>query len=144
MEQRVSLITLGVEDLDRAAAFYESLGWKRTPMPGEAVIWFDLIGQSLGLYSRRALAEEIGIDPESVGGFSGMTLACNVRDKAEVPAILASAEAAGGKVLKSAQDVFWGGFHGYFADLDGHVWEVAWNPFSPLGPNGEFQVGGAD
>ncbi len=142
MEQRVSLITLGVEDLDRAAGFYEALGWTRVESPG-GVIAFDLIGQTLGLYPKAALAEEMGLAADEIGGFSGLTLAYNVRHKDEVAPLLAAAKEAGGRVLKPAQDVFWGGFHGYFADPDGHVWEVAYNPFSPLGPGGEFQWAGA-
>ncbi|MFV2053556.1 VOC family protein [Aliiroseovarius sp. YM-037] len=142
MEQRVSLITLGVEDIDRAAGFYEALGWKRVDCP-DGVIAFDLIGQTLGLYPKQSLAEELGIDVSDIGGFSGQTLGHNVRDKADVAPLLAKAEAAGARILKPAQDVFWGGHHGYFADPDGHVWEVAHNPFSPLGAGGEFQWNGA-
>ena len=138
MEQRVSLITLSVSDLDRAAGFYEALGWTRVDSP-DGVVAFDLIGQTLGLYPRDAMAEELGIDPAEITGFSGVTLAHNLRDKSEVAPLLARAETAGGRIVKPAQDVFWGGHHGYFADPDGHIWEVAHNPFSPLGPNGEFQ-----
>jgi catechol 2,3-dioxygenase-like lactoylglutathione lyase family enzyme len=141
MEQRVSLITLAVTDLDRAAGFYAALGWQRTgDDPG--IVTFDLIGQALGLYPRAAMAKELGIDEAEIGGFSGVTLAHNVRSRDEVAAVLAAAETAGGMILKPAQDVFWGGHHGYFRDPDGHVWEVAHNPFSPLGPRGEFQWGG--
>ena len=131
MEQRVSLITLGVADMDRAAAFYEALGWSRTESP-DGVIAFDMIGQTLGLYPKSALAAELGIDEGSIGGFSGIALAHNVRAKEDVAKVLAAVEAAGGKVLKQAQDVFWGGHHGYFSDPDGHIFEVAHNPFSPL------------
>ncbi|WP_298257004.1 VOC family protein [uncultured Litoreibacter sp.] len=131
MEQRISLITLAVADLTLAADFYEALGWTRTPSP-DGVVAFDMVGQTLGLYSASGLAKELGIDVAGIGGFSGVTLAHNVREKGEVAQVLADAERAGGKVLKPAQDVFWGGHHGYFSDLDGHVWEVAYNPFSPL------------
>ncbi len=136
-EQRVSLITLAVEDMDRAAAFYEALGWQRVESQ-DGVIAFDLIGQTLGLYPRAALAEETGL-PEEVLRAGGMTLAYNVRDKAEVAPLLARAVAAGGRLLKPAQDVFWGGHHGYFTDPDGHIWEVAHNPFSPLRADGAFR-----
>ncbi len=142
MEQRVSLITLGVADMERAAAFYEALGWTRVDSP-DGVIGFDLIGQTLGLYPRAALAEDIGVEDTGAPGFAGTTLAHNVREKEEVAPLLSRVEAAGGRILKPAQDVFWGGYHGYFADPDGHVWEVAWNPFSPLGPDGAFQWNGA-
>ena len=141
MQQRVSLITLAVADMGVAAAFYEALGWVRVDSP-DGVIAFDLIGQTLGLYPKAALADELGMDVSDISGFCGITLAHNVADKADVAPLLARAEKAGGRVVKSAQDVFWGGHHGYFADMDGHIWEVAHNPFSPLGPNGEFRWAG--
>ncbi len=141
MEQRVSLITLGVSDLARAAAFYTALGWNRVDSP-DGVVAFDLISQTLGLYPKEALAEEWGMDVNNIGGFSGITLAHNVRNKEEVAQILTQAEAAGAKILKAAADVFWGGHHGYFADPDGHVWEIAFNPFSKLGADGAFQWNG--
>jgi len=142
MEQRVSLITLAVSNMDLAAGFYEALGWTRVDSP-DGVVAFDLIGQTLGLYPRAAMAEELGINLADIGGFSGVTLAHNLREKSGVAPLLARAEAAGGRIVKPAQDVFWGGYHGYFADPDGHIWEVAHNPFSPLGPKGEFQWNGA-
>ena len=142
MEQRVSLITLGVADMIRASTFYEALGWIRTESP-DGVIGFDMIGQTLGLYPKEGLAAELGIDVESIGGFSGITLAHNVRTKEDVAKVLAAANAAGGKVWKPVQDVFWGGHHGYFSDPDGHAWEVAHNPFSPLRDwDGAFQWNG--
>lgn len=142
MEQRVSLITLAVADMDRAAAFYEALGWKSVDSP-DGVVAFDLIGQTLGLYQRAAMAEELGIPETEIGGFSGLTLAHNLRDKSEVAPLIERARNAGARILKEPQDVFWGGYHGHFVDPDGHVWEIAHNPFSPLGPNGEFQWNGA-
>lgn len=141
MEQRVSLITLGVSDMTRSAAFYTALGWTRVESP-DGVVAFDLISQTLGLYPKVALAEEWGMHVEDIGGFSGITLAHNVRAKDDVAKVLAQAEAAGAKVLKAAADVFWGGHHGYFADPDGHVWEISFNPFSKLGPDGAFQWNG--
>ena len=142
MENRVSLITLGVADLERAAAFYETLGWRREPSP-DGVIAFNLLGQTLGLYPLDKLAEDIGVPVEQLKpGGSTVSLAHNVRSPEAVAELLSAAEAAGGRVLKPAQDVFWGGHHGYFADPDGHFWEVAFNPFSPLGRNGAFQWGG--
>ena len=130
MEQRVSLITLGVRDMQAAAAFYEALGWVRVETQ-DGVIAFDLIGQTLGLYPLEKLAEDIGIDVAHLG-HGGMTLAYNTRSREDVERVLGRVEAAGGSVLKPAQEVFWGGYHGYFTDPDGHVWEVAHNPFSPL------------
>ncbi|MEH6836124.1 MULTISPECIES: VOC family protein [Falsihalocynthiibacter] len=141
MDQRVSLITLGVADMDASAAFYEGLGWTRVESP-DGVIAFDLIGQTLGLYPRAALADDLGIPVADVGGFSGVTFGHNVPQKEDVAPLLERAKQAGGTVLKPAVDVFWGGHHGFFADPDGHVWEIAHNPFSPLGPKGEFQWNG--
>ena len=140
MEQRLSLITLGARDMEALAAFYEAMGWTRVDS-ADGVIAFDLIGQTLGLYPLAALAEDIGVPIESLGR-GAITLSHYVRDKSDVAVLLARAEAAGGEVVKPASDVFWGGHHGYFADPEGHVWEVAWNPFSPLGPDGAFQWNG--
>lgn len=136
MDQRVSLITLAVADMERAAAFYSALGWSRVDSP-DGIVVFDLLGQSLGLYPRADLARDMGLS-EAELGTGAMTLACNTRSKEEVGETLAVAEAAGARVLKPAQDVFWGGHIGYFADPDGHIWEVAFNPHSPLGEDGAF------
>ncbi|KIC25640.1 MULTISPECIES: VOC family protein [unclassified Leisingera] len=140
MEQRVSLITLGVPDMEKAAAFYEALGWKRAESP-DGVIAFDLISQTLGLYPLVALAEDVGLPPEALGT-GAITLSHNTRSKEEVAQLLAAAEDAGAEVLKPAQDVFWGGHHGYFRSPDGHVWEIAFNPFSPLAEDGAFRWNG--
>lgn len=137
MEPRVSLITLGVEDVTRAAAFYAAMGWRRVDSP-EGIVVFDLLGQALGLYPRADLARDMGVAPETLGT-GAMTLAYNVRDKAEVAQVLDAARAAGAHVLREAHDVFWGGHIGYFADPEGHVWEVAHNPFSPLSAEGAFR-----
>ena len=148
MQQRVSLISLGVKNMAQSAGFYEALGWARVDSP-DGVIAFDLIGQTLGLYPLDALAKDLGLPIETLGlpietlGAGRMTLGYNVAEKAEVAAIITKAETAGGTILKPAQDVFWGGHHGYIADPEGHIWEIAHNPFSPLGPNGEFQWNGA-
>ena len=140
MQQRVSLITLGVKDMAKSAAFYEALGWARVDSP-DGVIAFDLIGQTLGLYPLADLAADLGLPVEELGA-GRMTLGYNTAEKAEVEPLMAKAEQAGGRILKPAQDVFWGGHHGYFADPGGHIWEIAHNPFSPLGPKGEFQWNG--
>lgn len=137
MDQRVSLITLGVADMAVSAAFYKALGWQEVASP-DGVVAFDLIGQTLGLYPIAALAAELGIPVEQLGR-GAVTLAHNVRSKEEVAPLLAQAEAAGGKIIKPAQDVFWGGHHGYFADPDGHLWEIAYNPFSKLRDDGAFR-----
>ena len=130
MDQRVSLITLGCRDVERARAFYTALGWQRVETP-EGIVVFDLIGQALGLYPLEDLARDMGRAPEDLGT-GAATLACNVRDRAEVAKVLAAAKAAGATILKEAHDVFWGGHIGYFADPEGHIWEIAHNPFSPL------------
>lgn len=140
MEQRVSLITLGVADMANAAAFYERMGWRRVESP-DGVVAFDLIGQTLGLYSLAALAEDIGV-AEGTLGRGAATLGYNVRTKEEVDDVLQRAKVAGATILKPAQAVFWGGYHGYFADPEGHVWEVAHNPFSPLAEDGAFRWNG--
>ena len=127
MEQRVSLITLGVADLGRAARFYEEgLGWKRgndTP----DVVFFQGPGMIIALWPRAQLAEDASI-PARGSGFAGIALAYNTRTREEVNAVLAGAEAAGGHLVKPAADTFWGGYSGYFTDPDGHLWEVAFNP----------------
>ncbi|MEZ5876262.1 MAG: VOC family protein [Tepidamorphaceae bacterium] len=139
MEQRVSLITLGVGDLMAAARFYESgLGWKRANSePG--IVFFQLPGMVLGLWSRKDLAEEAGVE-DSGAGFSGMALAYNARSREEVDRVLDEAAAAGATLLKRAREVFWGGYLGYFRDPDGHVWEVAHNPFWTIAEDGSLRM----
>lgn len=122
--------------MESAAAFYEALGWQRAESP-DGVIAFDLISQTLGLYPLAALAAEIGL-PEAELGTGAVTLSHNTRSKEDVAVLLTAAEAAGAEVLKPAQDVFWGGHHGYFRSPDGHIWEIAFNPFSELAGNGAF------
>jgi len=125
MEQRVSLITLGVKDLDRSLRFYQALGWKRGNKDA-GVVFFQLPGFILALWSRAALVEDAGIADGN--GFGGMALAYNARSRSETDATLNEAVAAGARLLKAAQETPWGGYSGYFADPDGHVWEVAPNP----------------
>lgn len=138
---RISLITLGVRDLARARRFYESgLGWKPSSASNEDVVFFQLAGGvGLGLFSRKSLAEDAHIS-EIGSGFGGMTLAQNLESKTEVDRVMAIAVAAGGTLLKAAEDVFWGGYSGYFADPDGHAWEIAWNPFFPLSADGGIML----
>ncbi len=140
MEQRVSLITVGVEDVETAAEFYERLGWKRVDSP-DGVIAFDLIGQTFGLYPLAALADEMGVDIGTLGR-GALTLSHNCHSKEDVNAILDKAEGAGAEILKPAADVFWGGYHGYFRAPEGTIWEIAFNPFSQLGPDGAFRWNG--
>ena len=124
---RLSLVTLGVDDVDRAARFYEALGMKRHMRHLEGVAFFDAGGVVFSVFGRTALASDASLE-DSKPGFSGIALAFNVQNEAAVDATLAAAAKAGGKILKEAQRAFWGGWHGYFADLDGHPWEVAHNP----------------
>lgn len=139
MEQRLSLVTLGVADLETSRRFYERLGWTAS---GEfpTAIFFQLNGIVLGLYSRSALAEEARLD-DGGSGFGGIALAYNARSKDEVDAVLKEAEHAGATILKLAEDVFWGGYSGYFADPDGHPWEVAWNPTWDITAEGNIRMG---
>jgi uncharacterized protein len=139
MEQRLSVVTLGVADLERSRRFYEEgLGWRRANASDE-VVFYQVGGMVLALYPRGALAEDAHLSAEG-SGFGGITLAYNARDRQEVDAVLAEAAAAGATILKPAQDVFWGGYSGYFADLDGHPWEVAWNPHWTLGDDGSVRI----
>ena len=143
MDQRMTMITLGVRDLARARKFYETLGWTAREAGGGDIVFFQLQGSVLGLYPRQALAEDAALrDDAPDAQFGGIALAYNGRNKAEVDRVLAEAAAAGAKILKPAQDVFWGGYSGYFADLDGHPWEVAFNPHWPLETDGSLKMKG--
>ena len=129
MEQRLSLITLGVRDLARSRAFYaDGMGWTPSELSNENIVFFQCPGVVFGLYGRDTLAEDAALDNADGSGFRGVTLAYNTRSKDEVDAVLAHAETIGAKIAKPAKDEFWGGYSGYFADPDGHLWEVAWNP----------------
>ncbi|WP_034491430.1 VOC family protein [Afifella pfennigii] len=137
----MSVVTLGVADLARARRFYEEgLGWRRGNSEAE-VAFYQLNGMVLALYPSRSLAADAGIAPEA-SGFAGITLAYNGRSREEVDVVIAEAEAAGAIVVKRRQEVFWGGYSGYFADLDGHVWEVAFNPFWSLDEAGHVSLAG--
>jgi len=138
MEQRLSLITLGVADLVVARTFYETLGWRALPQSNETVAFFQCGGIVFALFGRNALAEDANLAPHGEG-FSGFALAHNVREKDEVDTLLAEAEAAGGKIARRGSDAFWGGYTGYFSDPDGHLWEVAWNPGGVIGADGSFR-----
>jgi catechol 2,3-dioxygenase-like lactoylglutathione lyase family enzyme len=125
MDQRVSLVTLGVADLDRSRRFYEGLGWKRGNRDA-GVVFFQVPGGVLALWDRMALAAETGL--QDGGGFGGIALAYNARSRAEVDAVIGEAERAGAHILRRPAETFWGGYSGYFADPDRHPWEVAHNP----------------
>ncbi len=130
MEQRLSLVTLGVSDLERAVAFYERLGWQRKGNAYEGVAFFEAGGAVLALYPRTALAAEAGIELADGGG--NLTLAHNVRSRAEVVLVAAAMQAAGGTLLKAPEAQSWGGYSGFVADPDGFVWEICHNPVFPL------------
>ena len=132
--QRVTLITLGVDDLERSRAFYRALGWQPAEELPE-VTFFRMKGFRLGLFGKEALAKDQG-RPGAGLGTGAMTLALNHRSEAEVDTAFAAAISAGATALKKPAKVFWGGYSGYYADPDGHVWEVAHNPYWPLGEDG--------
>lgn len=143
MEARVSIVTLGVSDLGRAVAFYrDGLGWPLSAgASNEEIVFFKTGGTVLALYPRDELAADANVEDDSRSdGFSGFTLAQNVDDKEQVSRILREAEAAGAAIVKEAQDVFWGGYSGYFADPDGHLWEVAWNPYVAFAEDGGLEL----
>jgi catechol 2,3-dioxygenase-like lactoylglutathione lyase family enzyme len=135
MEQRLTLVTLGVADLDRAITFYDALGWRRSVKDAPGIAFYQTGSIAFGLYPRAELAKDAGVSPDG-GGFRSFALAHNLRTREEVDATLAEAEAAGATVIKPAEVAFWGGYSGYFADPDGFLWEVAWNPGFPLDENG--------
>ncbi len=129
MTLRPHVITLGVSDFQRALTFYrDGLGWLASSASQGDIAFFQMGGVVLALYPRDELAKDATISADG-SGFSGVTLSYNTRSKGEVEETLALAERLGGKIVKPAQDVFWGGYHGYFTDPDGYLWEVAWNPF---------------
>ena len=128
MTANISIVTLGVEDLAAATAFYEKLGWRNSSASQESVTFLQGHSVVLGLYGRNDLAEDIGVDPAG-SGFRGASLALNLPDRAGVDRFFAHAVSCGARATKQPQDVFWGGYSGYFSDLDGHLWEVAHNPF---------------
>lgn len=137
MDSRINIITLGVEDLARSLRFYrDGLGWQISKVSNENIAFIPMGGIVLALYGRQALAEDAKL-PAPGSGFAGFTLAQNVASKEAVLEALEKAQAAGGTILKPAQDVFWGGYSGYFADPDGFAWEVAWNPHLTLNESGQ-------
>jgi catechol 2,3-dioxygenase-like lactoylglutathione lyase family enzyme len=142
MEPRISLITLGVADVARSRRFYEALGWRASGASQESVAFFQLGGLALGLFGRASLAEDAGLAETEPGapGFGGIALAQNVRSPEAVDALLAEAERAGARILRPARKVFWGGYSGYFADPDGHPWEIAWNPGFAIEADGSLRL----
>ena len=135
---RLTLVTLGVADMAVAVAFYDRLGWRRSRAhdPGE-VAFYQLDNLVLSLFPRAHLAADAQV-PDTPAGFGGVTLALNQDSEAAVDAVLAEAVEAGATLLKPGQNVFWGGYSGYFADPNGHPWEVAYNPFLPFDEAGRL------
>ena len=135
--QRLSILTLGVADLTASTAFYESLGWRRSGSSMDAITMFQLEGSVLALYQREALAEDAQV-PAQGSGFRGVTMALNCADAAEVDSVFAQWVAAGATAQVAPHRAFWGGYSSYVADPDGHLWELAHNPYSEIGPDGRL------
>jgi uncharacterized protein len=138
VEQRLSLVTLGVRDLARARAFYEALGWKTGAKPDDDVVFFQSGGMIVALWGRDQLAEDSAV--EDGGGWGGVTFAHNVRSPEEVDAVLAEAERAGAAIPRKGGKTFWGGYSGVFIDPDGHPWEVAHNPSWTIAEDGSVRL----
>ncbi len=139
MRQTLSFITLGVADLTRSRAFYRALGWRESASSQDAVAFFQAGGVVFALFGRAALAEDAAV-PAAGGGFPGFALAHNVESEAAVDAVLAEAVAAGATLARPGEKAFWGGYRGYFADPDGFLWEVCYNPYFPLDAAGRVQL----
>jgi uncharacterized protein len=138
MDQRLSLITLGVSDLPRARAFYEGLGWTTRAAPGDDVAFFQAGGMVVALWGREQLAEDSGV--EDNGGWGGITLAYNTRSNEEVDSVIEEARAAGAAIPREPGETFWGGYSAMFVDPDGHPWEVAHNPRWTITPDGATKL----
>jgi hypothetical protein len=138
VEQRLSLITLGVSDLARARAFYEALGWKSGAAPADDVVFFQAGCMIVALWDRARLAEDTVVEDD--GGWAGITLAYNTRSQEEVDAVLAEARAAGGTIARPGAETFWGGYSGVFVDPEGHAWEIAHNPRWTIGDDGAITL----
>ncbi len=139
MEQRISIVTLGVSDLNRSRMFYERLGWRRSMPDNEGIVFFQAGGMALALYPQEELAKDANVSPDGQG-FRDLTLAYNARSRADVDSVIEEAKAAGAHILKPAQEAFWGGYSGYFSDPDGFLWEVAWNPLFPIAEDGSIKI----
>ena len=140
MEQRLSLVTLGVSDLRRAIDFYENvLGWKKAESP-DGVAFFDLNGIIFGLFPHSELANDMKTLAQTLPGYRGFTLALNLRNKDEVDRLFAELRDKGVSIIKPPEQVFWGGYSGYFADIEGNHWEVAFNPFWSVLADGRMSM----
>lgn len=142
MDQRISLITLGVADLERSTDFYSALGWRAAPSDAEDVVFFQAGGIVVALWDRSSLAEDSSV--RDAGGWGGVTIAYNTSSPGEVDAVLAEAEAAGARIGRWGTETFWGGYSGVFVDPDGHPWEVAHNPYWRITEDGRTLMGPAE
>ena len=140
MEQRLSLITLGVRDLEKSIRFYEGLGWKRSLEDAAGVAFFQLGGIGLSLYPMPELAADAGVADDAAATFRGIALAHNVRSREEVDALFDAMTQLGARVVRPPESKPWGGYSGYVADPDEHLWEIAWNPGFPLDDAGNLQI----
>jgi len=139
VEQRLSLVTLGVSDLGRARAFYEALGWRSNAAAEDDVVFFQAVGMIVALWGREQLAEDSGV--EDSGGWGGITPAYNTRSPEEVDAVIEEARAAGARIAREPAATFWGGYSAAFVDPDGHAWEVAHNPHWRVADDGSVTLG---
>ena len=137
---RISIVTLGVSDLARSSEFYAALGWRKSDASQDAIAWFHTADSVLGLFATEDLARDANADPRHHPGFRGVTLAINLESPEAVDQAMAAAVAAGATVQKPATAADWGGYSGYFADPDGHLWELAHNPFFPLTKEGRLDL----
>lgn len=144
-DARVTLITLAVDDLERAATFYAALGWERTSAGNESIVFLQGERMVLSLFGRRDLAKDVGISMEGNAPYPNVTLAINMETEKAVDRLFDKAVGAGARALKTPEPAFWGGYSGYFSDLDGHLWELAYNPFFRLTKKGHIDLlkGGA-
>lgn len=139
MRQKLNLITLGTIDFEKSVKFFEKLGWKKSEMSVESLALFPLGGITLALHPRHELAADAQ-QPDTAAGFAGITFSINAKKESEVDAILVEVVKAGGTLVKPAQKVYWGGYSGYFKDLDGHLFEVAFNPFWELDEEDNLKI----
>lgn len=137
LDRRITMVSLGVADVARSTTFYEKLGWSKSAASNDDITFVKLKGVVLGLYSREGLAQDAGVE-DSTAGFSGVALAHNLDSEKAVDEAFAFAVSCGAEAVKRPQIVFWGGYSSYFADPDGHLWELAYNPFAPLDDDGHM------
>ncbi|WP_354642739.1 VOC family protein [Kitasatospora camelliae] len=137
---RISIVTLGVADLARSSAFYEALGWSRSAASNESIVWYRTADSALGLFPHEELAADAGVPGGGEPAFRGVTLAINLESRARVDEAMAAAQKAGATVVKAPVATDWGGYSGYYEDPDGHLWELAHNPFFPLTEDGRLDL----